>query len=247
MRLLRWNRRRNMTNIIDLAYAGRTLKYLIPYIPVTLSLAIVSMVAGCILGLAVMVVRWKKIPVLSQLGTVYVVVGRAVPTLIILYVVFFAFPVFLMVMNHGIIPQEFNSIQALFFAMVGLSLHAGAYLAEIFRAAVNSVPKGQMEAALSIGMTWPQAFCRIVLPQAAVMALPLMGNQFLGLIKGSSIAFMITVMELFGAANYLSGISERYIEIYLALALLYWGISLFFEGVFHKAETHLAVYKGSKA
>lgn len=236
-----------MTNIIDLSYAIRTVKYLIPYIPVTLSLAIVSMAAGCIIGLLVMLVRWKKIPILSQLGTLYVVVGRAVPTLIILYVVFFAFPVFLMLMSHGVIPKQFNSVPAIFFAMVGLSLHAGAYLAEIFRAAVNSVPKGQLEAALSIGMTWPQAFRRIVLPQAAVMALPLMGNQFLGLIKGSSIAFMITVIELFGAANYLSGISERYIEIYLALALLYWGISLAFETIFHKAENRLAVYKGSKA
>lgn len=75
----------------------------------------------------------------------------------------------------------------------------------------------------------------------------MMGNQFLGLIKGSSIAFMITVMELFGAANYLSGISERYIEIYLALALLYWAISLFFETVFRKVEVRLAVYKGAKA
>lgn len=236
-----------MTNIIDLSYAIRTVKYLIPYIPVTFSLAIVSMAAGCIIGLLVMLVRWKKIPILSQLGTLYVVVGRAVPTLIILYVVFFVFPVFLMLMSHGVIPKQFNSVPAIFFAMVGLSLHAGAYLAEIFRAAVNSVPKGQLEAALSIGMTWPQAFRRIVLPQAAVMALPLMGNQFLGLIKGSSIAFMITVMELFGAANYLSGISERYIEIYLALALLYWGISLVFETIFHKAENRLAIYKGSKA
>lgn len=174
-----------MTNIIDLSYATRTVKYLIPYIPVTLSLAIVSMAAGCIIGLLIMLVRWKKIPILSQLGTLYVVVGRAVPTLIILYVVFFAFPVFLMLMNHGVIPKQFNSVPAIFFAMVGLSLHAGAYLAEIFRAAVNSVSKGQLEAALSIGMTWPQAFRRIVLPQAAVMALPLMGNQFLGLIKGS--------------------------------------------------------------
>ena len=83
-----------MTNIIDLSYATRTVKYLIPYIPVTLSLAIVSMAAGCIIGLLIMLVRWKKIPILSQLGTLYVVVGRAVPTLIILYVVFFAFPVF---------------------------------------------------------------------------------------------------------------------------------------------------------
>lgn len=157
-----------MSNFIDIDYAIRTIKYLIPYIPVTLSLAVVSMFFGCIIGLMVMFVRWRKIPVLSQLGTLYVVIGRAVPTLIILYVVFFAFPVFLMIANHGVVPTQFNSIPALFFAMVGLSLHAGAYLAEIFRTAMNSVPKGQMEAALSIGMTWTQALKRIICPRQAL-------------------------------------------------------------------------------
>ena len=100
---------------------------------------------------------------------------------------------------------------------------------------------------MACGMTWNQGLRRIVLPQAAVLALPLMGNQFLGLIKGSSIAFMITVMELFGAAIYLSGLSERYMEIYLALAVLYWVISLIFEALFHKAENLLSVYKNVRA
>lgn len=236
-----------MESIFDIAYTTRTINYLIPFIPVTLCLAIGSMFFGCIIGLVVMVVRWKKIPILSQLGTLYVVVGRALPTLIILYIVFFAVPVFLMYLYNGVIPTKFNRIPPLFFALAGLSLHSGAYLAEIFRTAVNSVPKGQMEAALACGMTWNQGLRRIVLPQAAVLALPLMGNQFLGLIKGSSIAFMITVMELFGAAIYLSGLSERYMEIYLALAVLYWVISLIFEALFHKAENLLSVYKNVRA
>ena len=232
-------------SVVDIAYALEAFRYLLDYVPVTLALAIGSMFLGSLLGLAVMFVRWRNVPVLGKIGTWYVVVGRALPTLIILYIVFFAFPVFLLYMNDGQVSERFNAIPPFLFALAGLTLHSGAYLAEAFRTAVQSVDKGQMEAALACGMTWSQGFRRIVLPQAAVLAVPLMGNQFLSLIKNTSIAFMITVLELFGAANYLSSISERYIEIYLALAALYWLVSMFFETLFRKLEIRLAVYKGS--
>ena len=231
-------------SVIDIAYTLEAFRYLLDYVPVTLALAVGSMFLGSLLGLMVMFVRWRHVPVLGYLGTWYVVIGRALPTLIILYVVFFAFPVFLLYMNDGQVSERFNAIPPFLFALAGLTLHSGAYLAEVFRTAVQSVDKGQMEAALACGMTWSQGFRRIILPQAAVLAVPLMGNQFLSLIKNTSIAFMITVLEMFGAANYLSSISERYIEIYLALAALYWLVSIFFETLFRKLEIRLAVYKG---
>lgn len=231
-------------SVIDIAYTLEAFRYLLDYVPVTLALAVGSMFLGSLLGLMVMFVRWRHVLVLGYLGTWYVVIGRALPTLIILYVVFFAFPVFLLYMNDGQVSERFNAIPPFLFALAGLTLHSGAYLAEVFRTAVQSVDKGQMEAALACGMTWSQGFRRIILPQAAVLAVPLMGNQFLSLIKNTSIAFMITVLEMFGAANYLSSISERYIEIYLALAALYWLVSIFFETLFRKLEIRLAVYKG---
>jgi ABC-type amino acid transport system permease subunit len=100
-----------------------------------------------------------------------------------------------------------------------------------------------MEAALSIGMTWWQGFHRIILRQAAVFAIPLMANQFLNLIKGTAIAFMITVMELFGAANVLSAENNRYLEVYIVVALMYWGVSVFFERLFLVIENKLAYFK----
>ena len=205
------------------------------------------MLLASLLGLAVMFLRWREVPVLGRLADVYVVVGRALPTLIVLYIVFFGLPVLLLLLSDGQAPSGFNRIPPLVFAVLGLTLHAGAYLAEIFRTAVQSVDKGQLEAALSVGMTCRQGFCRIVLPQAAVLAMPLMANQFLGLIKGTSIAFMITVMELFGAASVLSSANNRYLEVYLAVALLYWLVSLFFERVFGLLERKLAFFKGARA
>lgn len=101
-----------------------------------------------------------------------------------------------------------------FVAVVGLTLHTGAYLSEIFRAALQSVPKGQMEAAQAIGMTWFQAFRRIVLPQATVFALPLFTNQFLNTMKSTSIVFVITVIELL----------RRCKVIYRGKFTIFWGL-----------------------
>ncbi|MBP2635352.1 MAG: polar amino acid transporter, inner rane subunit [Firmicutes bacterium] len=232
-------------NIIIEPYILMEIFYkLVRYVPVTLAIAVTSMLLASILGILVMVIRMKKVPVLSPIADLYVLLGRALPTMIVLYIVFFALPIILMVFSESTGKKfDFNQIPAVTFAIIGLTLSTGAYLAEIFRAAVQSVEKGQMEAALSIGMTWWQGFYRIILRQAAVFAMPLMANQFLNLIKNTSIAFMITVMELFGAANVLSASNNRYLEVYVVVALLYWGTSITFEKIFLVIEDKLAFFK----
>jgi His/Glu/Gln/Arg/opine family amino acid ABC transporter permease subunit len=235
-----------MGNVIDFSFALEVFGKLIGYVPVTLGLALSSMFFASVLGLAVMFVRWRRIPVLGQLATFYVIIGRALPTLIVLYLVFFGLPLLLLILSGGKVNNGFNQISPLVFAVLGLTLHSGAYLAEIFRTAVQSVNKGQMEAALSVGMTSWESFRRIVLPQAAVLALPLMSNQFLGLIKGTSIAFMITVMELFGAANVISSLNNRYLEVYIATAILYWLVSICFEKAFQMLEAKMSFFKERK-
>jgi His/Glu/Gln/Arg/opine family amino acid ABC transporter permease subunit len=214
------------------------------HIPVTLGLAITSMFFASLLGLLVMVIRIKKIPILSKLADLYVLLGRALPTMVILYIVFFALPIFMMIYADTTGKKiDFNQIPAVVFAVIGLTIHTGAYLTEVFRAAVQSVDKGQMEAAYSIGMTWWQGFYRIIFRQAAVFAMPLMANQFLNLIKSTSIAFMITVMELFGAANVICADNNRYLEVYIVVACIYWGMSILFEKLFLMVENKLAFFK----
>ncbi|HML32247.1 MULTISPECIES: amino acid ABC transporter permease [Sporomusa] len=233
-----------MNTIIDPHFLGEMFLQLIRYIPVTLGLAASSMLLASILGIMVMVIRIKRIPVLSRLADLYVLLGRALPTMIVLYIVFFGLPVALMLLSETTGRKiEFNQIPAMTFAVIGLTISTGAYLSEIFRAAVQSVDKGQMEAALSVGMTWWQGFCRILLRQAAVFALPLMANQFLNLLKNTSIAFMITVMELFGAATVLSASTNRYLEIYIVVSLIYWGMSIIFEKIFLVVEDKVAFFK----
>jgi len=233
-----------MNSIIDLHFLMEMFFKLIGYIPMTLGLAVTSMVLASILGLFMMIVRMKKIPVLSKLVDLYVLLGRALPTMVILYIVFFALPIALLIFSEKTGQKiEINQVPAVVFAVMGLTIHTGAYLTEVFRAAVQSVDKGQLEAAYSIGMTWWQGFYRIIFRQAAVFAMPLLANQFLNLIKSTSIAFMITVMELFGAANVICADNNRYLEVYIVVALIYWGMSILFEKVFLVAEHKLAAFK----
>ncbi|MDF2564696.1 MAG: polar amino acid transporter, inner rane subunit [Massilibacillus sp.] len=233
-----------MNSIIDPYFLMEIFLKLLGYIPMTLGLAITSMVLASILGLFMLIIRMKKIPVLSKLAELYVLFGRALPTMIILYIVFFALPIALMIFAEKTGQKiEINQVPAVVFAVIGLTIHTGAYLTEVFRAAVQSVDKGQMEAAYSIGMTWWQGFYRIIFRQASVFAMPLMANQFLNLIKSTSIAFMITVMELFGAANVICADNNRYLEVYIVVAFIYWGMSVLFEKLFLVAEHKLAVFK----
>lgn len=187
---------------IDVEYFWGALQAVLPYVKVTLGLTLASMVLGAILGLVCCLVEVRKVPVLSQLAKLYVLVCRSLPNMVLLYLVYYGVPILLMALSReGNLPLHVEKVTALQIAVVGLTLHTGAYLTEIFRAAVQSIPAGQLEAAESIGMTWLQAYRRVILPQAAVFSLPLFANQFLSTMKSTSIVFVITVIELFGAAK----------------------------------------------
>lgn len=220
---------------------------LLPYIPVTLLLTFGSMILACILGLAAAFVRTNKTPVLSQLATLYILICRALPPMIVLYIVFFGLPMLFMIASNSEMQNIWiSSVNPAAYAIIGLGLHTGAYMAEIFRASIQSVPKGQIEAALAMGMTNKQAFLRVILPQAIVFATPMAGNQFLNLLKGTSIAFMITVTEMFGASTILASNTNLYLETYLLIAIMYWAISIGFEKVFLSIEYQLSYFRRGK-
>lgn len=230
--------------LIDFASIVDMFKDLIAYVPVTLALTVASMLLATLLGLGAAFARTDKIPVVTQLANAYVFLGRALPPMIVLYLVFFGLPIFLMIatgnQNQTALLAQINPAV---YAIIGLGLHAGAYMSEIFRAAIQSVPKGQVEAALAIGMTYPQAFLRVIMPQAAVFATPLVANQFLNVLKGTSIAFMITVVEMFGASSVLAASNNLYLEVYLLIACMYWSISIAVEKIFLILEAHLSYFK----
>ncbi|NLU43874.1 MAG: amino acid ABC transporter permease [Acholeplasmataceae bacterium] len=233
-----------MDNFLDPVFLLEIFEHLIKYVPITLGLAVGTMIMSCLLALMVTILRYKKVPILGKIGDIYVLLGRALPSMILIYLAFFGIPVLLMaVSGTNKSAMLLSGIPPIAFAALGLTLHTGAYLAEIFRGALQSVNVGQTEAELSIGMTWNQAFFRIILPQAAVFATPMMANQFLNLLKGTSIAFMISVIELFGAANVLASNNNAYLEVYIVTACLYWSTSICFEKLASVLEYNLSYFK----
>ncbi|CAG7652106.1 amino acid ABC transporter permease [Paenibacillus allorhizosphaerae] len=197
----------------------QTFPILIKYIPLTLGMAVVSMIIAIVIGLLIALLTKNEIPVVKQLGQLYLSFFRGTPTLVQLFLIYYGLP--------QLFPS-FSVIDAMTAAIIGLSLKNSSYLAEIFRAALHSVDKGQMEGALSVGMTRAQAYLRIILPQATRNAIPATGNTFIALIKETSLAFTLGVAELFAQGKMIAVSSFRFFETYLAIAIIYWMMTLIY-------------------
>ncbi|HBV03507.1 MULTISPECIES: amino acid ABC transporter permease [Mammaliicoccus] len=190
-----------------------------PYLPITLMLAIVSLILSIIGGLIIALILRAKIPVLKEIAIVYISFFRSIPSLVQLFLIYYGLP--------QLIPGM-RVIDALTAAIIGLSIKNAAYLAEIFRAAITSVDKGQFEAAHSIGLSKTQTYIKIVLPQATRNAIPASGNIFIGLIKETSLVFTLGVTEIFAKSKLLSSASYKYLETFLAVAIVYWLITIIY-------------------
>ncbi|HWR29737.1 MAG TPA: amino acid ABC transporter permease [Negativicutes bacterium] len=235
-----------MKEILEFSFMWETFFKMLEFVPVTLFLAITSMLLASLVGMVGAVALVRNIPIIKQIATVYLLLGRAIPTMVMLYLVYFGLPILLMAFTEKTgIDTGYQHVPPMVFAIMGLTVHTGAYVTEIFRAAILSIEKGQMEAALSVGMTWFQGLYRIILKQAVVFAMPLLANQFLGLIKSTSIVFTITVIELLGGAKIACAENYRYLETYLVVAIIYWAISIVFERFFLLAEDKLGLFKRS--
>ena len=179
-----------MGKIFDFQFMVKIIPSILRGIPYTIGIAVVGFGFGLILGLFGALFRIYRTPVLHRLTGVYVSFIRGTPLVVQILLIYYAFPILLKVINQQF-GTNFNVswIPAVIFMFVAYSLNAGAYLTESIRASILAIDKGQMEAALSVGMSMRQAMVRIVLPQAARISLPIFANFFIGLLKDTSLAF----------------------------------------------------------
>lgn len=219
-----------MNQYFDILYMTQAIPMLSRYIYLTVSLAVVSMVLGLMIAFLLLAVSTYKVRVLNGISKLYVSFFRGTPLLVQLFLLYYGLP--------QIIPA-FSGMSAFYAAIIGLSMNGSAYMVEILRGAVSSVDKGQMEAALSTGMTHLQGMRRIVLPQAVRVAVPSLGNTFVDLLKSSSLAFTLGVAEILAQAQMFAAATYRFFENYLAVALIYWGIVLLFNRIQRALEKKL--------
>ena len=193
----------------------------------TLLLAVCSVFFGAVIGTLVAIVRLARVPGLAQLAALYVSCMRGTPLLVQLFVIYFGLP------SIGI---QFDPITA---GILGLSLNVGAYLSETIRGAINGVPHGQTNAALSLGLTRAQALRYVVGPQALRLAVPSLSNSLISLIKDTSLVSVIAVGELMLATKEVIATTFQPFSLYLAAAAIYWAMSASFEVLQKKLETRL--------
>lgn len=217
------------------------IKDLIKKLPITIIITVISAIIGLILGFLISLAKIKKIPVLSQILTLFVSFMRGTPQLIQLFLAFYGFPLVMeSISQHFNLAINVNNIPAILYVFIALGLNEAAYTSETFRAAILSVDKKEIEAARSIGMTGGQIMRRIILPSALLVATPSLGNSIISLLKGTSLAFTVTVIEIMGQARIIGGANLRFFEAYIAVALIYWVICIAIERLVNRLEKKLS-------
>lgn len=175
----------------------------------TVQLAVLAIIFGTMVGLVIALMKIDQRPWLNIIGGLYTWFFRGIPLLVQLIFLYYGLPAV------GIVLTPYQA------AVIGLSLCGGAYIAEIIRAGIQSIEKGQMEAALSLGMTYGQAMRRIIVPQTYRRLLPPMGNEFITLLKDVALVSVITMVDLLRSAQLLNQTYFRPFELYATVAILY--------------------------
>ena len=197
-------------------------KAIMKVVPLTLGMTIISFILALIIAVLIAVVDYYKIPVLNQILEIYVSFFRGTPLIPQLFLLYFGIPTFI---------PALRKVPAIYICIAGLTLDAAAYMKEVVRGSILSVPKGQREAAYAHGMSSMQTMFKIILPQAAMVAIPSLFNNLVDILKGTSVAFTIGVMEMTAVANLRAAVTFNYFEAYIILMIVYWLIVFFMERV----------------
>lgn len=207
----------------DFSFFIHELWIAVQYIPITLLLSIVPMLVGLIFGFFLAVCRIQKVKVLNELTAVYVILIRGIPIILLILVTYFAFEygfdAFSQFFHLGISSAQVPMLAVGLFVLCVISV---AFMTESIRTALQSVQKGQIEAAYAIGMTTATTYKRIIIPQALPVAVPILGNTFIGLIKGTALVYMIGIVDMLDATKIEANANYRYLEAYLAAAVIFW-------------------------
>lgn len=209
-------------------------KILIPGLTMTIPLTVISFALAMVIAVAVALVQFAHVRVLTPLARFYIWVIRGTPLLVQLFVVFYGLP------DVGIILEPFTA------AVIVFPINEGAYCAETMRAALESVPAGQIEAGCCVGMSYLQIMRRIVLPQAFRTAFPPLSNSLIAMVKDTSLASNITVMEMFMATQRIAARTYEMLPLYCEVGLIYLLFSTVLTWLQRIGERRLASYGAVK-
>jgi len=228
---------------LDFSFIWKAFLELLPAVPTTIQITVVSVLCGFAIGTAIALCRMYRVPVLHRIAAAYVTVIRGTPMLTHLLLIYVGVPLLVDGLS-GRYGWSFRSgdIPMIGFAYLSFSITAGAYFSEVVRSGLLAVSKGQLEAAYSVGMTTTQALRRIVFPQAFAAALPNLSNNVIGMLHGSTLAFTVSVVDINARAEIVATTNWKFFEAYLAAALLFWGLTILIERLSALLERRVTRY-----
>lgn len=218
-----------MDKYFDSIYLWGAFPQLLPFLKMTFIVVISALLAGTLLGLLLAVLKLGKSKVLKRFANGYTTVLRCTPSIVLLFLVYYGIPY---IGNKAGI--NLNDIDKIIFVVIAFSLQFGAIMSEVIRSAYLAVDKEQFEAGVSVGLSPFQAYRRIIFPQAFVIALPNVGNGLISLLHEGAVAYTIGFIDVVGKAELIiaSNYNTHALEIFLALSIIYWILSILIEQLF---------------
>jgi polar amino acid transport system permease protein len=216
---------------MDLAYMQKLIPVMGFASIMTIELTFLSIIFGTIIGLIIALMKISSIRFFSIVASIYIFIIRGTPLLLQLFAIYYGGP------SIGINLPPFVA------AVLGMSLNSAAYVAEIIRAGIQSIDKGQMEASRALGMTYGQAMKRVILPQAYRRLVPPMGNEFIALLKDSSLVSSIAMVDLMRTAQQMYANSFKPIEVFTLAGIYYLLMTTVFTLIFGRMERRYSVYE----
>jgi polar amino acid transport system permease protein len=213
---------------IEPDWLGRNAPFILGGIGITIQVCVASIALAVVLALAGALGRLSTNAIIYAVASLYVSLVRGTPLLVQIYLIFFALP------QLGLVLDAIPS------GIIALGFNYGAYMTEVFRAGIQAVPSGQREAAQALGMPERVIFRRIIVPQAVRIVIPAVGNEFIAMIKDSSLVSVITVQELLWRARSVGTRDARTIQAFLVAALVYWILTIIFSYFQDRLERRLA-------
>ena len=208
----------------------------------------IALVAAVPLGFFLALSRIYEVPVIKQIARVYVSFVRGTPILIQIFILYSSIPLILdQIFKKYHIDYPIYEINPLWYAFIIFSFNTAAVLTEVFRSALQTVPKGQLEAAYSVGLTTAQAYIRIIIPQALVSALPNLCTATVNLIKATSLGYAISLKEITLKAKVEANVGYNYLEAYIDIFIVYLLVCIAVESLFKWYERRLKRYKYTSA
>ena len=211
---------------------------ILPCLWVTVKVVFIADLVGIILGLFISEVRMKRAPVLYQIATVFISFMRGTPLIVQLMLSYYFIPRLL-----GIFGINAVRWPKLVFAYIAYGLNQTAFVGEMFRSSIEAIPPGQIEAARSLGFKGLQTYRHVIIPQMIRIVLPAFGNDFVGLFQGTSLVYLLGIMDVMGRAKAVGTFSGHYLEPYLIALIIYVIISLVLNFGFSRLEKHLEKWR----